>query len=59
MFQVKACQAGSITQMEVQQQPTEIPLLLGGGSIFCSIRPSADWMRPTDSMEGNELYSIN
>ena len=32
-------------------------LLLWGGQSFVSFRPSAGWMRPTNTMEYNLLYS--
>ena len=61
MVQVKALrQEASILQMKSKGSLPEISLLFGGGSIFFLLfDPSTDWMRPTDSMGGNLLYSIN
>ena len=35
----------------------EIPSSSGKTCLFCLLEPSTDWMRPTDIMEGNLLYS--
>lgn len=60
MFQVSR-QAGSINIAdEVKGSLPEIPLLLGGGVhlLFYSVLQLIG-QEPTDSMEGNRLYSIN